>query len=76
MSRATQLVQTRCGVPSWNLGGSSMRPALQDAQKMAPHRRQWCRVRRSDLRTRIHLSAASFEDLSMSTDSLELSAHP
>ena len=51
ISRAAQLVQTRCGVPSWNLGGSSMRPALQDTQKMPPHRRQWCRVRRSDLRT-------------------------
>ena len=43
-------MQTRCGVPSWNLGGTSMRVALQGAQKMPPHRRQWCRVRRRDLR--------------------------
>ncbi len=49
MRRAAQLVHTRCGVPSWNLGGSSMRAALQGAQKMLPHRRQWCRVRRRDL---------------------------
>ena len=53
MRRAAQLVQTRCGVPSWNLGGSSMRAALQGAQKMLPHRRQWCRVRRRDLQQSI-----------------------
>ena len=42
-------MQTRWGVPSWNLGGSSMRAALQAAQKIPPHSLQWCRALRSDL---------------------------
>ena len=46
---AAQLVHTRCGVPSWKRGGSSMRAALQGAQNTPPHSRQWCLVRRRDL---------------------------
>ena len=49
LSRAAQLVQMRCGVSSWNLGGNSMREALQGAQKIPPHNLQWCLVRLKDL---------------------------
>ena len=48
-SSCAQVVQTRCGSLSWNLGGSIIRSRQQASQKMKPHSRQWCRSRVSGL---------------------------
>jgi len=44
-SSCAQVVHTRCGSFSWNLGGSITRSRQQASQKMKPHSRQWCRSR-------------------------------
>lgn len=48
-SRVEQEMQVRCGQGCWNLGGSRRKLELQAWQKMWPHSRQWCLLRRSVL---------------------------
>ena len=54
-SSCAQVVHTRCGSFSWNLGGSITRSRQQASQKMKPHSRQWCRSRVNGLHTAVNL---------------------
>ena len=54
-SSCAQVVHTRCGSFSWNLGGSIMRSRQQASQKMKPQSRQWCRSRVNGLQRELDL---------------------
>jgi len=54
-SSCAQVVHTRCGSFSWNLGGSITRSRQQASQKMKPHSRQWCRSRVNGLQIVMNL---------------------